>query len=747
MTPVTLDVDPCGADSRRAQAEIVGGPLAAGFEMAELPLAADAAELAALADTTSMLVRLKQDLGPRRLEVAATLTDDDGDGAVPLVFETFSAAGSALLLRARAPAAGDRVAVRLALTLDGAAVDAADVGAWVALDLMRGHLAHVLTLLALEHQRLRRYLAAIEAGASIAGAWGGLLDRIGAELGVPRLDSRFQFTGGTLTGIVPERETDAAYRARLAPFRAYAFPTPGALRAALRTVHPDFDVEERTMGFEGAYRLVAFADTDAQAAQMRADALAHLRATVLVDAADATPAPAGADAATRARVALRERLRQAFVVPGGGPLPLAPVLARALARLAELFERVAYAGPVRLVQGQTDEGGARYELGLGARLEVPATFVDDFGAALAGADALTLGVYARAVEALQARPAAERGQLDTLLSAVGFSTALALDDTHVYVSHLRTGAMEIAGAGAVALGPQRSAATTLKAEELVPATAVALDQALSEAAATAGVAGAPLAGAAVVPLLGGLPAHDAAYRDLVLTPRFSLADQAAFGTALGGADPGRLSGLQVEAATAARLVQGDGASWDALLHLSFALADLGVPAMAVVVRPGGDVVVVASDAPLPALGANLTLRRTLARRWGQADLTQGRASAFGHAGGAECRVSATAPGLRCVALMNYRRLDQPDPMEIRPALPADTEIDYPRYERMMNLLMLLRPLGVAVNSWRIRQRHVRLDPQAPRAAVQLSAARSFRRFRQIRFARAIARTVAGDSHG
>ena len=744
---VMLDIDPHRADSRRAQAEMIGGPLAAGYELTALAMVNGAATLTEPASEVSILARLLRDLGNQELVVTTTLTDDSTAQTVILTFERYSTTGTGLLLRRRDLIDGVRLAIAITATLDGAAVDPADLDDWLALDLMRGHMAHVSTLLAFEHQRLRRHLAAALAARTIPGAEGGLLDRIGSELGVPRLDSRFVFTAGTLSSIVADTEADAAYRARMAPYRAHVFPTPGAVRAALRTIDSAFDIEERTMGFEGAFRLVAFADTAANATAMRTAAFAHLRDSVLINPGDTSAAPANASAAVIARTALRDRLRAAFGVAANASVAIAPALARALDRLAELFAGIGYGGPVVLVQGQTDAGGARYELGLGARLQVPATFLADLDAAIVAADASQLGAYERGVAALHALAPAERAQLDQLLGVVGFSTTLQLDDTNLYVSHLRTGSMEIDGNAAVDLPAQGNASTTLTARELVPTSQMALAQALSEAASTAAVTGAAMAGNAILPLMAGLVAHDASYRDRILPPRFSLADQTALGASLAMADPALIAGLQIDAADAAQLVAGDAGSWDALLNLSFALADLGIPAMAVVVTPAQEVIIIASSAPLPSLGANLTLRRTLARRWGTADLSTGTGGAFGSDSAETYTISASTPGLWCVALMSYRRLDQPDPMEIRPALPLGTEIDYTAYERMMNLLLLLRPLGVAVNSWRIRQRHVRLDPAAPQAALNLSAARSFRRYRQDRFARPIAPSTPGDSNG
>jgi hypothetical protein len=171
--------------------------------------------------------------------------------------------------------------------------------------------------------------------------------------------------------------------------------------------------------------------------------------------------------------------------------------------------------------------------------------------------------------------------------------------------------------------------------------------------------------------------------------------------------------------------------------------------MAVLVRETHDVVLAASLKPLPGVGANLTMRQSLLLRWAASDIarTTGAAPAVQSSSGQRFTLTAEGKGLWCVALVTYRRMGLTDPLEVRPSLPPGVEIDYLAYERMMNIMANACPAAVEINTWRIRQRHVRLDPKAPLAALNLSAARSFRRWRQPRFATPLAATPSGDSDG
>lgn len=741
---MSVAIDPRGADSRRAQADILAGPLASGFVIERLALANGIATLDQAADDVSVLARLTQDLGPHRLVVAAKIGSGAAAAQVTLEFETYSCAGTALLVRRRGPIGAAKLNFAFTVTRDGQAVAVADLAQWLEIDGLRGNVGHIALLLSFEHQRLRRHLAAAAAARTLDGCNGGLLDQLGAELGVPRLESRLQFAGGILSGVSQSRETDASFRSRLASYRARIFPTPPALRSRLRGVHPQLGLEERTVGFEGTYRLIAFGQTLAEANAARVAALDSMRKNILIDPGSVAVLPANADAAQISKNALRDAIREGYAVAPGQSRPLAPALARALDRLRKFLSAVGYAGAISLEQGQADDAGSRYELGLGARLAVSATFAADLSAKVAAANPASTGPFAAALTRHQAMPEEARNQIEALLAISGLSTAIMLDATHVYVSHLLTGTMEIDGPGAVALAPDGTGQATFTARETAPLDGVGLGQALAAAQAIAAVSAGPIGGPDLINAFANLPAHLSSYAARIVAPRFSLVDQSLLGAQLQTAAPDRLAGLRLKPALAAKVVAGDEAAWDALVELSFSLADQGIPALAVVVTTAGAVLLAASSAPLPGLGANLTLQRNVARAWAKADLTGGTRGTFGADRGETFTLHAQTPGLWCVALSSYRRMGQPDPAEVRPTLPEGVEIDYETYERMMNLLQLARPLGVEINTWRIRQRHVRLDPAAPLAALNLSAARSYRRFRQARFAHPLDTRSQGD---
>ncbi|MFC3077450.1 hypothetical protein ACFODL_05040 [Phenylobacterium terrae] len=735
MVDLAPDIDRYRADSRRALNDALAGPLAAGFELASLPLT-DQGRLAIPLEKRDVtaLARLQVDLDDEEV----VLTVKRGAASERLVFEAYTPAGAALLLRRRDPQQAAAVEFTLSATRGGAAVPAAGLPGLIAVDALSGNLAHLLMVLSLEQQRIRRHLRALAAARTIDGAKGGLLDRLGAELGVPRFDSRMVFDAGVLSEIAPEREPDARYRPRLRLFRGALFPTREEVVRRLREVNPGFDLEERDNPFEVAVRIASVAPTAQAAQDQLAAAFERLRRSQLIDPAAPDADRAVPKAQKAEEKALRRRLRDGFsAMPAVAAM--APPLARALDRLLGFAGAVGFAGDIALVKAQDDAGGALHELGLGAQIRTGQTFLRQLADRIQATDPAATGDFAAAVAALKpvAGQPGEPQAID-LLRPLGFATARRLDGVNYYLSHLPIGNLDIAGPGAVERPPGARTEAVFEAADLAPRSAEGLAEALKAAREQAGLTATAVAGAQILAMLADLPAHEAAYRDRILPPRYSLADQTALQALWQGVPPEALAGLTVKGATAAGLRNGEEDDWDKVSALTFSLADQGVPALAVLVRQNGDVVLAASSIPLPGLGPNLTQRKALRLNWAAADLDTGRptraASDPAHGGGTRFPVRFEEPGVYAIVLTGYRRMGLTDPLEVRPWLPPGETLDYPAYERMMNILAHACPAGVEINTWPIRQRHVKLDPDAPPAALNLAAARSFRRFRQPRFA-------------
>jgi len=734
--------DPHGADSRRAQRDSLSGPLEAGFELVEFPLGAGGVlALSPEMDATTFLARLRVDLGDE--EVTVSVAAAPAGEPVLMTFERYTPAGAALLVRRRG-AVAPGLTLTFSATRAGAAVAADALDALLAVDGLTGNMGHLVSVLSIEQQRLRRHLRAVAAARVIAGAFGGSLDRVGADLGVPRLQDRLVFESGQLSNVTPEREDDASYRRRLALYRGWIIPTPDEVLTRLRTIDPGFTLEERDNPYEVAIRLLAVGDDVAAAEAARASALQRLRDSQLVDPAAPDRDRAIPREAQLAEQALRGRLKTGFAA-----LPaiaaMSPALARALDRLLAFVRTLGYVDPISLVKAQDDAGGAPFELGLGAQIGVSATFSEDLAHSIAAADPATVGAYRSIVERLQTRIAGNPAlPLDELLEPLGFAAVRQLTNTDLYLSPVPIGGVDVEGPGAVALAGGIARAI-FNFKDLVPATASAVEAALIAAAANAGVIGMTLDDAQIRPMLGTLPAHEAATRDRLVAARLSVADQPTLGVALAQAQPGTLVGWLITDPMAAALRAGEADDWDRVSTLTFALADAGVPGLALLIRETGDVVLVASERSLPLLGANLTQRKAVLTRWIVREATSDQATTW-TAPGTSFEFAGSRTGLLTVCVTAYRRIGRTDPMEVRPELPPGTFIDYEGYERMMNILSGACPAGVEINTWHIRQRHVRLDPEASSAALTLSVARTFRAYRQPRYAVPSGAAIAGEDH-
>jgi hypothetical protein len=340
------------------------------------------------------------------------------------------------------------------------------------------------------------------------------------------------------------------------------------------------------------------------------EAFANLRKSQLLD--PAIPNVRAVPKAQKdAESALLVRLKAGFAaLPATAAM--APPLVRALDQLLAYGKAIAYGGGISLLQAQTDNGGARYELGLGVRLGVPNDFIQQFKDRINAADPAKLGVFAAIAAAQQKRLKTEAASLDLILGPLGFMSAHQLNATEIYVSHLTLGGSEIDGPATVLLS---AGAAEYTFHDLIRLTAAALAQVLTTTAAATGLVAAPVTGATALGFLPTLPAHDNAYLDRILPSRFSLKDQKDLATRLAAADKDTLAGLTITGAPAMALRKGDAAAWDSMSAFAFALSDAGVPALAVLVRETGDVVLLASNKSLPGLGSNLTLRQAVTQRW------------------------------------------------------------------------------------------------------------------------------------
>jgi hypothetical protein len=77
----------------------------------------------------------------------------------------------------------------------------------------------------------------------------------------------------------------------------------------------------------------------------------------------------------------------------------------------------------------------------------------------------------------------------------------------------------------------------------------------------------------------------------------------------------------------------------------------------------------------------------------------------------------------------HLRTGNNDPYEWSPALPPDSLLTLRQYEHLLNIVELLTPVGVRVNTWEIRQHHVDVDGSGTATALTAGAARTYRHYR------------------
>lgn len=720
-----------GAASISATADELIGPLSGAVQPQVLPWGATASFAVPPGSRHPVvLVRLLRSLGAETLSVVVTV---DGNALPPLTFAPWTEVGTQLVAYA-APvdpggtAAGFTGLVKARL-LSGASttLNIGQTTAIVGLDLVQGLLGKVVCVLVSDKAQQRRQASELAAMRKLLVARDDALDRIGADLGVPRLRDALSWDATTqrlgATPLAGGREPDESYRARLRMLRGMRLPTPAWVDAALNgVVGPDaapgwladvgltahVDVDETANPFFVGFRLVA----PGQAAA-RAELLAAIRQTHLVW-------PAGSvagDAAHAARMlppAISDRVgqaRQALATMGlPANEPVAPALAFALQQLDALQTRLGARPYPTLAAGQQDDGGSRFELGFGAQLAAPTSA--DLTAAVTAAQALAdPGVIAVGV--------ADDPLGDWLLSACGLRTSQQLSDGSVYVSTMSSGSLVVDVAprpdGALPLiltaelqgvetdldAPLQGIVTALQAESLTPTDPATMLAGLQPSGAVADVDGL----LATLGLPRVVQVADVVSRLQSVSSRSYVAfDLGATETANVVTDPTQLASIIGQAARG------------------------GASSVLPVVTSSGTLGLVFGVVDLPLAGNNLAAQHTVAYRWLARSLV-GDAPTLSTRRGASTTITAADRGISLVTCIAYVRTGANDPYQWTPSLPEGALLTLQQYEHLMNAVELVTPLGVQADTWAIRRQHVDVDGSGVPTPLSPSAARTYHRYR------------------
>ncbi|MFX1677558.1 hypothetical protein PWR63_35910 [Paraburkholderia sp. A2WS-5] len=746
-------------------------PFAGGAQVRDI--ACDATGHAAIPDVTRdplLVVAPAAALGATGLQVSAVLLADNAPASFgTAVFAPWTEAGAFVPLHlptvdpdVRTAAPFTLVLTLAAVAADGttSAIAANQIANQIQLQLIEGIFGRLLYALSAEKHTIRRQARELAAMRQLAGAAADALDRVGAEVAVPRLADRLAADAGhivlqpwTDAGGAPAPEPDDHYRRRLALFRPFLRATRARLDDALNGpglagapnagllaglgVQARFQIDERVNPFAVAVHLIS-TGSDA----VRTNFLAYVRAVHLIwpqDEATANGVHLARALSTERRASvetLRASLRQSFDFPAQAAL--APLLASALDRVGRCRRALGQAAHWSITRAQDGAANSRYQLGLGADLKPPAAAdLDALAAAVAHPPAISDAELAALVSTMTPVSSASDPAGAWFLSACGLQTVYAVDAATVYVSHLPAFGLVIAGPANAAV----NAAATLQAAYQAPGDPTAnvvihdgLAATLAQWTASGGAAWTALSAIDATTAWNAAAPHAAADPPLTVFRAAGLADLTApapIVAQLEALPPELVTTIALPAALASAVLAGTPSAADDLKRLVGLFAANGLASALPLTTTDHRVILTIGAIGLPGAGVNLSDRRSVGFRWYTVALS-GTGGQVKPIGSRTVFTSATA-GLTAVVVLGYaRRPGLNDPYEFRASVPSGTLLTIPQYEYLMNTLGEILPIGVLVNTFALRQSSVDLNGDGHADPLPPSAARTFRPFRQDR---------------
>ncbi|QVN21770.1 hypothetical protein [Burkholderia pyrrocinia] len=769
--PDILKPDRWAASSQGNMFANLTTPFAGGARARDV--ACDATGQAAMPEVTRdplLVVAPAAALGTTGLRVTAVLLPGNAPASFgTVVFAPWSEAGAFLPLHLPTVDPNVRTAApfTLLLTLASIAADgtataiaANRIAGLIRLQLIEGIFGRLLYALSAEKHTIRRQARELAAMRQLSGAAGDALDRVGAEVGVPRLADRLAADAGhivlqpwTDAGGVPIPEPDDNYRRRLALFRPFLRATrarlddtlngPGASNApnagllAGLGVQARLRIDEQVNPFAVAAHLIS-AGSDA----VRTNFLGFIRAAHLIWPQDEATAKGvhlarALSPERRASVeTLRASLRQSFDFPAQAAL--APLLASALERVGRCRRALGQAAHWSVTRAQDGSAGSRYELGLGVDLKPPAAAdLDALAAAVAHPPAIADAELAALVSAMAPVPSATDPTGAWFLNACGLQTVYTVDAATLYVSHLPAFGLVIAGPANAAV----DAAVNLQAAYQAPGDPAVnvvihdgLAASLAQWTASGAAAWTALSAVDATTAWNAAAPHAAADPPLAVFRAAGLADLTVPAPIVAQLEvlPAELvTAIALPAALASAVLAGTPSAADDLKRLVGLLAANGLASVLPFTTTDHRVILTIGAIGLPGAGVNLSDRRSVGFRWYTVALA-GSGGKIKPIGSRTVFTSASA-GLTAVVVLGYaRRPGLNDPYEFRTDLPDGTLLTIPQYEYLMNVLGEILPIGVLVNTFALRQSGVDLNGDGHPDPLPPGAARTFRPFRQDR---------------
>jgi hypothetical protein len=634
--------------------------------------------------------------------------------------------------------------------------------------LIEGLMGRMVFVLGAEKPRIRRQAREIAAMRQLRYAKRNALDRHGADVSVPRFmeDIAFRQTSGADEAFDGEiistarAEPDDEYRRRLRPYRGFRIPnrrgiaellngdgdgnadggeaTPNAGLLGEMGLAERFRILETDNDFGVAIHLIAIADP-----AMRTNFLSFLKRVQLIYPVSnaANNRLHAARFLPRFRTAqvqsLRERLASAFAFADDG-IGLAPMLAEKLDVVGRALAALRIADAPKITRGQDDNGGSRYELGLGADISA---FTPEQLRRLADAVAAfherATPFEDREIDALirtmRPSPPEEDADGNWFFHPAGMRTVHRLNSELVYLSHFPTMGMAITGASAAdaqasvplevryhAEGDPGANAALLRA---IDAAAQRWSQAGGAAWRTVDAADAPAVWSRATP-------PDAATTALVLRAAgLPVVDPAWVREPLAALPAELYQMLILDGDFSSAIINNQGDAVADLSRLVAIFRDAGVSSLLPLIADGR-VVLVAAVIGLPQAGINLSQRRASGFRWYVVPIqTQQRNPIFEFKPiGSRTTFSAETTGVYALVSLGYVRIGDTDPYEYRVELPDGAVLALKQYEFLMNVLERAYPVGVQINTFALRHDHVDLNDDGAAEPLTPAASRTYRPF-------------------
>jgi hypothetical protein len=757
----SMDPDVFRSSTHRAMIEHLVGPFRGGA--ADTVVALDETNHARVgwnAREPLLLLALKRDLGTAGVSVRVTVTPDDSTTlpVTTICFDSFSESGAALPVYC--PVADPTTQVVGPFAVDLSMADGTELPTsstlsdWVELRIVEGVLGRLLYVLGAEKARLRRHARELVAIRRLEFARDDALDRLGADLGVPRFSEHLTYdpAQGPLVSAYPgasPREPDAEYRRRLALYRSFLLPNRRRILELLNG--PGSGDNTGLLGQMGFTDRVELTESDTEFAvgiklvgvvsSIQAGFFKHVREVHLLQPAFDAPATRFLPTTEREREnALRARLRTGFHFPQNAVI--VPGLAVALDRVGRCRKALGLSGQWTILRAQDDNGGSRFELGLAVEAALPnpadlQVMVDHLtdGTITPDTDPETRALLG----GMNPLPPAKDPVGRWLLEPCGLKTIHVWGTQTLYLSHFPVFGMQVTAVS----GTPLSLAASYKAESGSELNVV-LDAVLRESAQdwinTGHPAWKQLTGAqglaawdsAVAPSAATAAAFQAA--GFAVVPNLTAVNHAV--AALKAIAPDLLATVRLDANSAAQILANAPEAGVTLRSLIENFRHCGAVSLLPLVTAASEVIVVVSVMKIPDAGLVLSTQVATGFRWycvpivgSTGELSKGVGS-FNSLSGLQ--------GLSAVIVVGYARKGHADPRgriqpyEVLASLPSGTHLDLQQYEFLMNALDRAHAIGITINTTAIRQAHVDMDGDGSVDPLPPRFSRTFRPFQHRR---------------